>query len=61
VPKVWSGVSLDVGSVGCVVDDVSSGIGRGISYRVGWSISCSVGSGVDRLRYFIFASSLFSH
>jgi hypothetical protein len=30
----------DVGSVSCVVDDVDSGIGRGISYRVGWSISC---------------------
>jgi hypothetical protein len=26
---VWSGVPLDVGSVGCVVDDVSSGVGLG--------------------------------
>jgi hypothetical protein len=61
VPELWSGVSLDVGSVGCIVDDVAGGIGWGISYRVGWSISCSVGIGVDRLCYFIFASSLFSH
>jgi hypothetical protein len=35
VPEVRSGISLDVGSVGCVVDDVTSGIGWGISYRVG--------------------------
>jgi hypothetical protein len=55
--EVRSGVSLDVGSVGCVVNDVDSDIGRGISYRVGWTISCSVGSGVDRLCYFVFASS----
>jgi hypothetical protein len=61
VSEVWSGVSLDVGSVSCVVDNIDSGISRGISYRVGWSISCSVGSGVDRLCYFVFASSLFSH
>jgi hypothetical protein len=61
VPEVRSGVSLDVGSVGCVVDNVDSAVGWGISYRVGWSISCSFGSGVDRLCYFIFASSLFNH
>jgi hypothetical protein len=65
VSWVWSGVSLDVGSIGYVVNGVTSSIGRSIcwsiSRRVGWSISCSVGSGVDRLRYFVFASSLFSH
>jgi hypothetical protein len=33
--EVRSGVSLDVGSVGYVVNDVDSDIGRGISYRVG--------------------------
>jgi hypothetical protein len=57
VSWVWSGVSLDVGSVGCIVNCIASNIGRSIC----WSISCSVGSEVDRLRYFIFASSLFSH
>jgi hypothetical protein len=61
VPEVWSGVSLDVGSVGCVVDNVDSDIGQSVRWRFGWSISYSVGSGVDRLRYFVFASSLFSH
>jgi hypothetical protein len=65
VSWVWSGVPLDVGSVGCVVDDVDSGIGwgvcRGISYRVSLSISCSISSGIDRLHHFIFSSSLFSH
>jgi hypothetical protein len=64
VSWVWSDVSLDVGSVGCVVDDVDSGIARdicrGISYGVSWSISCSISSGIDRLHYFIFTSSLFS-
>jgi hypothetical protein len=62
---VWSDVSPDVGSVGCVVNGIASNIGRSvcwsISRRVGWSISYSVGSGVDQLRYFVFASSLFSH
>jgi hypothetical protein len=65
VSWVWSGVPLDVGSAGCVVNGIPSNIGRSVcwsvSRRVGWSISCSVGSGVDRLRYFIFTSSLFSH
>jgi hypothetical protein len=57
VSWVWSGVSLDVSSIGCVVNGVASDIGRSVC----WSISCSVGSGVDQLRYFVFASSLFSH
>jgi hypothetical protein len=65
VPWVWSGVPLDVGSVGCIVDDVDGGIGRGvcrgISYGVGWSIGCSVNSGIDRLYHFVFTSSLFGH
>jgi hypothetical protein len=65
MPGVWGSVSLDVGSISCVVGDVASGVGwsvcRSISYRVGWSISCSVGSGLDQLHYFIFTSSLFSH
>jgi hypothetical protein len=65
VPWVWSGIPLDVGSVGYVVDDVASGVGRGvfrgISHRFSWSISCSISSGIDRLHYFIFTPSLFSH
>jgi hypothetical protein len=65
VPWVRSDVCLNIGSIGCVVGDVTSGIGRvvcwGISHRVGWSVGCSIGSGVDRLRYFVFASSFFSH
>jgi hypothetical protein len=28
---------------------------------VSWSISCSIGSGVDRLHHFIFTLSHFSH
>jgi hypothetical protein len=64
-PWVWGGVSLDVGSISCVVGDVAGGVGwsvcRSISCRVGWSISCSVGSGIDRLHYFVFTSPLFSH
>jgi hypothetical protein len=63
VSWVWSGVPLDVGSVGCVVDDVDSGRGvcRGISYGVSWSISCSISNGIDWLHYFVFTSSLFGH
>jgi hypothetical protein len=65
VPWVRSDVCLNIGSIGCVVDDVTNGIGQvvcwGISRRVGWSVGCSVGCGVDRLRYFVFASSFFSH
>jgi signal transduction histidine kinase len=59
----WSGISLDVGSVGCVVDRIASNICWSvcwsISRRVGWSISCSVITGIDRLHHFVFASSLF--
>jgi hypothetical protein len=65
VSWVWSGVPLDVGSVGCVVNGIASDIGWSVcwsvSCRVGWSISCNVGSGVDRLHYFVFASTFFSH
>jgi ABC-type maltose transport system permease subunit len=65
VSWVWSGVPLDVGSVGCVVDDIASGVGRGvfrnISHRVSWSISYNISSRIDRLHYFVFTSSLFSH
>jgi hypothetical protein len=65
VSWVWSGVFLDVGIVGCVVNDIASNIGRGVcwgvSRRVRWSISYSIGSRVDRLHYFAFSSSHFSH
>jgi hypothetical protein len=65
VSWVRSDVFLNIGGIGCVVGDVTSGIGRvvcwGISHRIGWSIGCSIGSGVDRPRYFVFTSSFFSH
>jgi hypothetical protein len=65
VSWIWTGVPLDVGSIGCVVGDIISSVGWGvwwsISRRIGWSVSCSIGSGVGRLHYFIFTSSLFSH
>jgi hypothetical protein len=65
VSWIWGGVALDVGSIVCIVSDITSTIGRSvcwsISRRVGWSISYNIGSGVDQLRYFVFASSLFSH
>jgi hypothetical protein len=65
VSWVWSGVPLNIGSIGCIVDDVTSGIGRSVC----WSIGCSIGrsicysvsSGVDRLCYFVFTSTFFSH
>jgi hypothetical protein len=57
VSWVWSGIPLDVGSIGCVVSGITSSISRSVC----WSVSCSIGSGVDRLRYFVFTSSLFSH
>jgi hypothetical protein len=65
MPGVWGSVSLDVGSISCIVGDVAGGIGwsvcRSIGCRLGWGISCSVGSGIDRLHYFIFTLSLFSY
>jgi hypothetical protein len=65
VSWVRGDVCLSIGSIGCVVDNVASGIRRvarwGISRRVGWSVGCNIGSGVDRLRYFNFALSFFSH
>jgi hypothetical protein len=54
---IWGGVPLDVGSVGCIVGGVASGISRGvcwgISHRVDWSIGCSVSSGMSWLHYFV--------
>jgi hypothetical protein len=62
---IWWRVSLDVSSIGCTVGGTASGISRGvwwsISHWVGWSIGCSVSSGVTRLHYFVFTSSFFSH
>jgi hypothetical protein len=62
---IWSGVPLDVGGVGCIVGGIASGISRGVCWSisrwVGWNIGCSVGSGISRLHYFVFASSFFSH
>jgi hypothetical protein len=65
VSWIRSDVCLNIGSIGCVVGDVTSGVGLivcwGVSHRIGWSVSRSVGSRVDRLCYFIFTSSFFSH
>jgi hypothetical protein len=65
VSWVWGGVSLNIGSIGCIVDDVTSSTGQSVCWSIGcsigWSISCSIGSEVDRLRYFVFASTFFSH
>jgi hypothetical protein len=65
VSWVQSDICLNIGNIGCVVDDVTSGIFRvvcwGISRKVGWSVGCSIDSGIGRLCYFVFASSFFSH
>jgi hypothetical protein len=65
VSWVRSDVCLSIGSIGCVVSDVTSSIGLviywGISHMICWSVSCSVGNRVDRLCYFVFASSFFSY
>jgi hypothetical protein len=62
VSWMWGGIPLDVGSVGCIVGGITSSIDRSIcrsiGRRVGWSV---IGSGVGRLRYFIFTLSLFSY
>jgi hypothetical protein len=62
---VRSDVCLNIGSIGCVVGDITSGVDLivcwGVSHRIGWSIGRSVGSRVDRLCYFISALSFFSH
>jgi hypothetical protein len=51
VSWVWSGVPLNIDSIGCVVGDVSSVVDRGVcwsvGYNIGWSISCGTGSWVD--------------
>jgi hypothetical protein len=65
VSWIWGRVPLDVGSVGCIVGGVASGISRGvcwsISRRVGWSVGCSVSSRISRLHYFVFTSPFSSH
>jgi hypothetical protein len=65
VSWIWGEIPLDVGSVGCVVGSIASSIGQGvfwsISRWVGWNNSCSVGSGIGRLHYFVFASAFFSY
>jgi hypothetical protein len=55
----WIGgdIWLGANNIGFVVADVACGV----SSAVGWRVSRGVGSGVDRLYYFVFTSSLFSH
>jgi hypothetical protein len=47
VSRVWGDVPLDDGSIGWVVDDVADGVSWSVCCRVGWSISYSIGSGVE--------------
>jgi hypothetical protein len=61
VSWVRSDVCLSIGSVGCVVDDVTSVIDRSVCWSIGCSIASEIGSWVGRLCYFIFASTFFSH
>jgi hypothetical protein len=62
---IWGRVSLDVGSVGCVVGGIAGVISRGVCWSisrwVGCSIGCSVSSEISQLHYFLFTSSFFSH
>jgi hypothetical protein len=65
VSWVWSDIFLNIGSIGCIVDDVTNGIDRvvcwGISHRVGWNIGSGIGSWVVRLCYFVFTPTFFGH
>jgi hypothetical protein len=58
---IWGRVSLDVSSIGCIVGGISRGVCWSISRWVGWSIGCSVSSGISWLHYFVFTTSFFSH
>jgi hypothetical protein len=68
VSWVWSGVPLNIDNISCIVDDVTSIIDLSVCWSVGynigwigWSICRSIGSWVDWLCYFVFASTFFSH
>jgi hypothetical protein len=69
VSWVRGDIPLNIDNIGCIVDDVTSGIGRvvcwGIGRRVDWSVGSSIGSGigswVGRLCYFVFTLIFFSH
>jgi hypothetical protein len=39
---------------------ISRGVCWSISHRVGWSVGCSIDSGIGRLHY-VFTSTLLSH
>jgi hypothetical protein len=59
----WIGgdIWLGANNIGCVVADVACGVSSAVGWRVSRGVGGSVGSGVDRLYYFVFTSSLFSH
>jgi hypothetical protein len=69
LPWVCSGVCLGVDSISCIVDDVDHSVDSSVGWRIGCSIvrrisgrdNRGVGSGIGRLHYFIFTSSLFSY
>jgi hypothetical protein len=58
---IWGGVPLDVGSVGCIVGGITNSIGRGVCWSISRRVGCSIGNGIGRLHYFVFASTFFSH
>jgi hypothetical protein len=46
VPEVWSGVSLDVGSVSCVVDDVDSGMAGALATGLAGALAAALAAGL---------------
>jgi hypothetical protein len=58
---IWGRISLDVSSIGYIVVGISWGVCWRISHWVGWSIGCSVSSGISQLHYLVFTSFFFSH
>jgi hypothetical protein len=58
---VGGDIWLCTGSISCIVGDVACSISGGIGWRIGRSIGCGVGSGINRLHYFVFTSFLFRH
>jgi hypothetical protein len=54
---VWLGTS----SISCIIGDAACGVSGSMGWRIGRSVGCCVGSGVDLLHYFVFTSSFFNH
>jgi hypothetical protein len=58
---IGSDIWLGANNISCVVDNIACGVSGSIGWRVGRGVGGSVGSRVDRLYYFVSASSFFSH